>query len=161
VRGHLRLTGCTFTGQVKLLGAKVAGAMLLDGAALSNPAGAALTGMRAEIAGDLSMLGGLTCEGEVQLAGAHIGGSLLLDGARLSAPGRVVLAADNIEVRESIRAEGARLAGEACLRHAVIGGRLYLAGAAVPTREKQPCAARGSRPPRESSWGAGSPPTAR
>lgn len=131
VRGHLRLIGCSFVGEVKLLGAKVEGAMLLDGAAMSNPAGAALTGMRAEIAGDLSMLGSLTCEGEVQLAGAHVGGSLMADGARLSAPGRVVLAADNIEVRESVRAEGARLAGEVCLRHAVIGGGLYLAGAVV------------------------------
>jgi dihydrofolate reductase len=44
---------------------------------------------------------------------------------------RVVLAADNIEVRESIQAEDAHLAGEVCLRHAVIGGGLYLSGSTI------------------------------
>lgn len=63
------------------------------------------------------MVGGVTCEGEVLLAGARVGRSLMLDGARISAPGRVVLAADNIEVRESIQAEEAHLAARsACGR---------------------------------------------
>ena len=131
VRGHLRLADCSFTGELRLRGAKVAGGMLLAGVSLSNPAGVALNALRAEIAGDLSMVGGLTCEGEVLLAGARVGGSLLLDRSRISAPGRVVLAADNIDVRESIQAEQAHLAGEVCLQQAAIGGGLYLSGAEI------------------------------
>ena len=128
VRGHLRLSDCSFTGEVRLRGAKIAGGMLLAAASLSNPSGVALNALRAEVAGDLSMVGGLTCQGEVLLAGARIGGSLLLGRARISAPGRVVLAADNIEVRESIQAENAQVTGEVCLQQAAIGGGLYMSG---------------------------------
>lgn len=143
VRGHLRLADCSFTGEVRVRGAKIAGGMLLAGASLSNPAGVALNALRAEIAGDLSMVAGLACQGEVLLAGARIGGSLMLGGARISAPGRVVLAADNIEVQESIHAEEAHLAGEVCLRQAVIGGGLYLSGAKIVNPGEK--ALRGSR----------------
>lgn len=131
VRGHLRLADCSFTGEVRLRGAKIAGGMLLAGVSLSNPSGVAVNALRAEVAGDLSMVGGLTCEGEVLLAGARIGGSLLLGRARISAPGRAVLAADDIEVRESIQAEDAHLTGEVCLQQAAIGGGLYMSGTEI------------------------------
>lgn len=131
VRGHLRLIDCSFTGEVRLRGAKIAGGMLLASASLSNPGEVALNLHQAEIAADLSMVGGLKCEGGIRLADASIGGSLTLDRARISAPGRVVLAADNVKVGESIHAQEAHLAGEVCLQQAVIGGGLYLSGAKI------------------------------
>jgi hypothetical protein len=129
VSGHLRLTGCSFDGEVSLRGAKVAGGLLLDGARLSNPGGRSLDAERLQASGDVNMNDGFSSEGELWLVNARIGGSLALTGARLSNPGGRALSADNIRADGSVRARQAHVSGQVALRHAVLKGGLVLSGA--------------------------------
>jgi hypothetical protein len=86
VDGHLRMTGCSFTGEVTLRGAKIAGSLLLDGAQMRPAGGFALDADRVEVAGDVLLDSGFSAQGEVRLSNARLGGSLALADADMSAP---------------------------------------------------------------------------
>jgi hypothetical protein len=131
VDGHLGLTGCSFTGEVTLRGAKIAGGLLLDGAQMRPADGFALDANRVEVAGDVLLDGGFSAQGEVRLSNARLGGSLALADADLSARERPALSADNIRLDGSIRAYRAQIDGQIRLQHASLKGGLFLSGARV------------------------------
>src|ERR1035441_7148814 len=58
IDGHLRLNRCTVTGELKLLGARIAGGLLLDAAHVSNPGNMSINGERLEVAGDILLKNG-------------------------------------------------------------------------------------------------------
>ena len=129
VDGHLRMTGCSFTGEVTLRGAKIAGGLLLDGAQMRPAGGFALDADRVEVAGDVLLDSGFSARGEVRLSNARLGGSLALAEADMSAPERPALSADNIRIDGSIHAYRAKIDGQIRLQHASLKGGLFLSGA--------------------------------
>jgi hypothetical protein len=131
VDGHLRMTGCSFLGEVTLRGAKIAGGLLMDGARMRPAAGFALDADRVEVAGDALLDSGFSAHGEVRLSNARLGGSLALADAELSAPGQTALSADNIRIDGSIHGYRARVDGQIRLQHASLQGGLFLSGAQI------------------------------
>jgi hypothetical protein len=129
VDGHLRMTGCSFTGEVALRGAKIAGGLLLDGAQMRPAGGFALDADRVEVAGDVLLDGGFSAQGEVRLSNARLGGSLALADAEISARERPALSADNVRIEGSIHAYRAQIEGQIRLQHASLKGGLFLSGA--------------------------------
>ncbi len=82
VRGNLILDRLTATS-VDLRGAQIAGVLSLDGAILTNPNGATLTGGALTVGQGMSCGHGFTSKGEIGLYGARISQGLSFTGATL------------------------------------------------------------------------------
>lgn len=93
-------------GEFSMMSAHVSGTVSLDGAALINPGGHALTadGMRAGQGMSLRRKGDrrFTAQGMVRLLGTRIGNNLSLTGASLSNPHDKALAADGMVVDQGV-----------------------------------------------------------
>ena len=120
VAGSLVLRGLRSSGEVRLVGARVAGGLELHGARLHVPGAVALHARGVEVAGSV-WLRDATVRGEVNLVNAKVGGDLSCAGSRLSNPGAVAL-----------RASRATLAGNLFLDHGFAAdGQVRLAGTGV------------------------------
>jgi hypothetical protein len=129
VDGHLRLSGCTFTGDVHLPGARVTGGVLLERARVTTADRRALNCERISVGGDI-VARDLVADGELRLVDATLGGRLNLNGCRLSAPGAIALAASGL-TSGGVFAQGGTIVGETRLRRARLSGSLTLAGATL------------------------------
>lgn len=127
VEGILQMTGCRFTGPVRLGGAQVAGALFLDRTEITPPdtEWPALRLSHAAI-GDNLWASELRTHGEVTLNGTSIAGSATLDDARLSNPGSVALDAQTLVVEGDFHMRRMHTRGWIGLRGARITGRLDL-----------------------------------
>jgi hypothetical protein len=112
--------GLVVRGQVRLTGAKIAGALNLDGAELTDSAGMALDAGSLSVGTGLNAAG-LTTRGMVRLTGAKITGQLTLEGSRLSNPGGIALGASRCEAEELALWHAEQISGEVYLRFARFG----------------------------------------
>jgi hypothetical protein len=131
--------GFSARGEVRLLGARIGGQLVMQGATLKGRKGSggvvkALVADGIDVAGDVFLNDGFSAHGEVRLLGAHIGGQLGMPGATLNGKGGKGLAlnADHLVVGESMFCgEGFSAHGEVRLLGARVGGQLSLKGAAL------------------------------
>lgn len=124
VDGSLRLTGCRIRGPVRLAGAHISGALFLERAELTAPAGPqpVLQLKQATIEDELCAPR-LRTHGEIRLDGATITGSVDLNKAQLHHSGRAVLDAQSLVVE-----------GNVLMRHVDAVGWIGLGGARVAGR---------------------------
>ena len=127
-------------GEVRLLGATIGGQLVLNGASLANPDGAALSADRADITGSVFMHATeehrFEAIGAVRLPGAKIGGNLELDGASLANQDGHALSADGADITGSVFMSATEehrfeAKGEVRFLGAKIGGNLNFAGAVL------------------------------
>ena len=127
-------------GEIRLLGAKIGGVLVMNGAKLRNADGTVLHADRAEIVGDAFLdtadpEAPFEADGEIRLLGAKIGGQLVMTGAKLRNANGDALSADHAEISGSAILETADAAasfeadGEIRLLGAKIGGQLAMSGA--------------------------------
>jgi len=107
VDGPLFLRGSSFSGEIKLVGATINGALDCMGTTLKVSAGNALSADRAEIGGLLNLGQGVDINGNsqifrssgtIRLSGAKINGDLSCTGAQLIVENGDALFADNVEI---------------------------------------------------------------
>lgn len=129
VSGSLQLTDCVCDGQVRLIGAHIAGRCWLERARLNNPRDIAFYASRLRVGDDL-FSAEATVDGEYRLAGAQIGGTLVLTGATLRNPGGRAFWASNMSVGAALVArDGFTADGTMSLSNVRIGDGLDLSGA--------------------------------
>lgn len=128
VEGNLRLTGCHVTGEVRLPSARINGNLILNGAHLDNPDGAAISAEHLDVGSNLRGQDGFRCEGEILLTAARVGAAVNIDGARLRAPGGLAFGGSNMVVQVGMFARNMEVEGEVSLRFARVGGPLTLRG---------------------------------
>lgn len=135
VDGTLRLSRCRCTGPVRLIGTRISGTLLLNGARFGTDPGPpgwaiALSATRLTVGHDVVGHDGLTCDGEVRLNNAEIGGSIRFEGAQLRNPGGTALAAMDITVGAIANlCDGFAARGTVSLAFAKIGSRVCFDGA--------------------------------
>jgi uncharacterized protein YjbI with pentapeptide repeats len=81
--GSLELDECR-TQRIVLLGAKIEGSVVLNGARLTNENGTIFDAGRARVGGSVFFGDGFKAFGQMRLAGAHIGDQLILNGTELT-----------------------------------------------------------------------------
>lgn len=125
-------------GALCLLGAHVGGTCYFEGMELANDSGAALSGDRLRVGGNVHFHGltatGAGEPGTIRLLTARIDGDLYLEGARLANDAGPALHADRLEIGGSFDLAGAHITGAGeegalRLRDAGIAGQLRLPGA--------------------------------
>jgi hypothetical protein len=134
----MKVRGSGEYGALCLLGAHVGGNCYLEGAELTNDAGAALSGDRLRVDGNVHIEGliatGAAEPGTIRLLGAHIAGELYLEGARIANDSGPALYADSLHVGGNLDLTGASVAGAGevgalRLHAAEVGSQLRLPGA--------------------------------
>jgi hypothetical protein len=129
VDGTMRLSRCRCTGAVRLIGTRISGTLLLNGAHLGGLAATRLT-----VGHDVVGHDGLVCDGEVRLNNAEVGGAIGFQGAQLRNPGGAALSATDLTVGAVLSlCEGFTAAGTVRLAFAKIGSRLCFDGARLST----------------------------
>ncbi|MFF0519291.1 hypothetical protein ACFYTC_11355 [Actinomadura nitritigenes] len=130
VDGVLRMTDCRVPGQVRLGGARLAGAFFLERARLGEDgARKEVLHLNHSVIEDDFWAPGLEARGEIRLNGASVAGTLNLRGAVLLTPGGRAFDGENLTVASDLVATGARMEGEVSLRGAAIPGLLVLTSA--------------------------------
>ncbi|MDQ0790439.1 membrane-associated oxidoreductase [Streptomyces sp. B3I8] len=127
VDGVLRLTDCRITYQVRLGGARIAGALFLDGAHLtSSDTSEPVLQLNQVTIGDALWAPGLRVEGETRLESATVTGSVMLRDARFENPGATALQARTLTLDADLQAGCLVARGMLDLRGARIPGQLNL-----------------------------------
>lgn len=133
IDSNIRLSRCRSEGTVRLVGARLEGALILDGAQFSDPV-LAIDGTRLKVGSDIRAQHGFSCNGEFKLEGGDVAGSLFLEGAVLKNSPGVALRAAGLHVGGVINlcsglvAEGsiilsnAEAAGLVCFKNAELRG---------------------------------------
>jgi hypothetical protein len=103
IKGDLSLSdGFRAEGEVRLLGASIAGNLQCDGGTFKNHSGRALNADGIVVKGSVFLRNGFSAEGEVSLVGAQVGGDLsCVDGTFKNSAGSA-LSADGIDVKGSV-----------------------------------------------------------
>jgi hypothetical protein len=145
VDGPLFLRGSIFSGEIRLPGAQIKGALDCLGAKLKVAKGNALTADRAEIGGfvylqqghDLSgTMQGFESSGTIRLLGAKIKGDLSCSGAKLRVKEENALYADSAEIGGNVFLNnGFESTGTIRLPGVQIKGDLYCSGAKLRVKE--------------------------
>lgn len=116
--------GFQASGELRLLGAHVAGQLLFDGAAVDG----SLNADGLQVGGSMFCRDGFRAAAEIRLPGAHIHGQLDLDGAQL----RGGLRADGLQIDHDLVCEnGFRATAKIHLPGAHVAGQLSFDGAAL------------------------------
>lgn len=124
VAGTLNMNSARFTDRVRLAGARIEGALLLNGASIETD-GVALNAARLFVGQDLCAQRGFRSTGELVLNDAVVNGSLLLEGATISSPSGLALTAHGLEVRAIANCcDGFTAAGKVSFTAAKVGSRL-------------------------------------
>ena len=150
--GNLTIQGGAVTGQLRLAGARVSGALTVCAVAITSESGPALMADGLKVGdGDvgnavmdrLEATGGTSSEGAVSLTEAKVSGNLSLRGATLRNAAGPALTADGLSVQDVLMAgdadgrqfsaTGAGEQGTIRLTRAAITGQLSLEGATVVT----------------------------
>lgn len=140
VDGPLFLRGSIFSGEIRLPGAQIKGALDCLGAKLKVAKGNALTADRAEIGGFVYLQQGFESSGTIRLPGAKIKGDLSCSGAKLRVTEVDALFADGAKIggsvflniflnKDSKLREDFEATGTIRLPNARIGGVLSCSGA--------------------------------
>lgn len=136
VDGTMHCHDVQIAGQVRLIGAHIAGRLELDGARIVNDHGPAISADGLAVDNGLFCRAGhkddhraFTATGEIGMSGARIRGGLVLDGARLSNPDDATLAADQISVDGGLFCREITSQGQIRLRSARVTGLFTLATA--------------------------------
>lgn len=117
------------TGEVRLVGAKIGGALNCSGGAFKNEGGNALNADGINVVGDVFLGATFKAAGEVRLLGAKIGGDLNFSGGSFQNQETHALAADGINVGGSVfMAKDFKAVGEVRLLGAKIGSILDCSG---------------------------------
>ncbi|MFO1090041.1 MAG: hypothetical protein U1E46_10760 [Hyphomicrobiales bacterium] len=126
-RGDMTLRAADVSGEVRLAGARIGGALILDGASIAQPGGLAL------VAEDLSArsveMRAANVRGGVDVGRSRIGADLDLAGATIENAGQVALDGEAVEADGDLVLRRAVIAGEVKLASARLGGDLDLSGA--------------------------------
>ncbi|MFJ7067785.1 membrane-associated oxidoreductase [Streptomyces sp. NPDC101115] len=125
VEGMVQLSDCRFGGLVRLGGARIEGALFMNGCDISPPDTSEWPALRLGHAtiGDNLYAPGLRTRGEVRLSGASVAGSVTLDRATLRHPSGAALDAQTLTVGSDL-----------LMRHVHVEGWIGLRGARVPGR---------------------------
>jgi hypothetical protein len=120
----LGLTGCRSTREISLMGARIGGALFLNGAELTGPV-TALDGTWLSVGTDVLARDGFTGRGALLLDNAEIGGSLRWEGAVLDNPDGVALSGQDLRVGANADlCDGFSANGAVRLRYAEVTSRL-------------------------------------
>lgn len=139
--------GFSTKGEMRLLGADIAGSLWMDGAQLEAGGGSgtsALSVDRVRIAEGM-LCKGLSAKGEIRLHGANIGGFLAMDGATFEGNERQdgafdpAFNASRATIGGSVHCAEVSMTGELRLIGAKIGGQLGLLGARLVNRPDRTC----------------------
>jgi hypothetical protein len=130
IDGHLWLNRCTITDEARLMGARIAGGLLLEAAQVRGSGSAALNAERIVLGGDL-VCRDADFQGSFHIYHANVSGSIDLDRVRIAHVGDVAMGADSIAVEGGLYCREASVAGEVRLRHARINGALTFTGATL------------------------------
>jgi hypothetical protein len=146
VDGPLFLRGSSFSGEIRLVGAKINGSLDCMGATLKVKGGNALSADRAEIGGFLNLGQGTDLSGNpqifesngtIRLSGAKINGDLSCTGAKLMVENGDALFADNVEILgNAYLYRGFESKGTIRLPAAQIKGDLCCSGAKLRVKER-------------------------
>lgn len=129
IGGALDLSRCVCDGQVRLVGANIAGRLLLSSATVNNPGDVALYASRLRVEDDV-FSDDAVVTGEYRLAGARIGGALALSRAKLDDPGGHAFYASNLSVGAGLVARhGLSVNGGIALSNVSVADGLDLSGA--------------------------------
>ena len=124
VDGNLRLNNCLSTGQIRLVGTRVTGTVMLSGAHLGGHA-TPFSATRLVVGNDILGTEGLVCEGELKLNNAEVAGAVRLEGAQLRNPGGIALSAVDITVGAIVNCcEGFAATGKVTFSYSTIHSRL-------------------------------------
>ncbi|HTV06210.1 MAG TPA: hypothetical protein VME86_12650 [Acidobacteriaceae bacterium] len=145
VDGPLFLRGSIFSGEIRLVGAQIKGALDCLGAKLTVKGENALSADRAEVGGMLNLGQGkdlsgnpqiFESNGTVRLLGAKIAGDLNCSGAKLTVKGENALYADNAEIEGNVFLyKGFESTATVRLPEAKIKGMLSCSGAKLRVKE--------------------------
>src|SRR2546423_5541110 len=113
--------GFECVGSLRLLNAKVGGALRLEDARLSNPGGVALDARNLTVGTVANCCDGFQADGEVQLHYAKIYNSLCVENAKLSNPGGVALNGRYLDTNRLTLRPAPPVDGNIDLRYARIG----------------------------------------
>ncbi|MGF1594112.1 MAG: hypothetical protein ACFCUW_12570 [Kiloniellaceae bacterium] len=143
VDGSLRLNRAFRSeSAVDLIGAKIGGQLLCNGATFVAENGVALAADGIVVDHGIFLSDGFRAEGEVRLIGAKVSGTLSFDDAKFINEGGVAIAADRISVRGSVYLEdGFSAIGEVRFNGAEIRGNLSCGGGTI--RSSHGCAFQG------------------
>ena len=97
IDGNLQITRCRSAGQIRLIGARINGTLILNGSQLTS-SDIALQATRLAVGNDILARKGFSCTGRLDLNNADVGGSIRLEGAQLSHPGETALSALDLRV---------------------------------------------------------------
>ena len=112
-------------GEFRLIGARLAANLTLEGGTFDNPGGVAVNLERA-VAGSVNG-DGLTCHGRLSMIGARISGDVSLARAVLeSGAGTCALNAERAQIDGTLVLQEAKALGEVNLRSVRVGERLLL-----------------------------------
>ncbi|MGW4496661.1 membrane-associated oxidoreductase [Streptomyces sp. NPDC004376] len=127
IEGALEMRGCRMRGPVRLAGAQISGALVLERAEFTAPDGSdpVLRLNQASVGGDL-WAPEIRAHGQIRLTGASVAGRISIQDAEFDNPGGIALDAQNLTVQGHIRARCLRARGRIELRGAHIPGRLDL-----------------------------------
>ncbi|MBB5872745.1 hypothetical protein F4553_006179 [Allocatelliglobosispora scoriae] len=142
VHGSIDLTGIISTGEVRLLRAKVGGALILEGSQLSSAeTGVALMASQAHFGSSVRFIRS-TVEGQVRLIGARIGGVLNARSATFRNPGQLCFQAERIEVdegiwfnREDVDSDSSTVEGRVTIDGARVAGSVDFSGCTMSAPE--------------------------
>jgi hypothetical protein len=133
VHGPLFLRRIQSDGEIRLLGAEIAGQLDCNGAKL-RAKGNALHADRAKIGGSVFLTDGFESEGMIRLFGAEITGQLNCTGAKLKAKGNAIYA-DGVKIGGDVfLMDGFESDGEIRLLGAEIAGQLACNGAKLKAK---------------------------
>ena len=126
-------------GEVRLLGATVAGNLECDNSQFINRGGKALSADGLNVAGGVLLRNGFKAEGEVRLPEAAIGGNLDCIAGQFVNKDRKALFADGLKVDGNVfLRDGFKAEGEVHLLGATIGGNLDCVGGNSSTKIGKP-----------------------
>ncbi|HEX3816427.1 MAG TPA: hypothetical protein VHX59_26600, partial [Mycobacteriales bacterium] len=122
--------GFTATGELRLIGARIAGNLNIGAGAISNPDGHVISGDGLEVGG-VTSFDNAHLAGETRLVDAHLGGLDLSGGTFQNAGRAAILASGLVVTGSAIGRDGLRVNGQLDFTGASFGGGLDLDGAVV------------------------------
>ncbi|MBG0562944.1 oxidoreductase [Actinoplanes aureus] len=129
ITGGMTLEDSVVTGRVDMVGTRLHGVLVLDGARLSGPS-RTLDGSHLSAASSILARNGFVSDGPIWLGGATVAGSLRWSGATVRNPGGCAVDAPGIKVGGVVDLTGGFTAeGSIRMSNAEVGGLLSVQGA--------------------------------
>jgi hypothetical protein len=139
VGGTLACPDLVVDGETRASNCRISAELIMRGARLENPGGAALSAGGLEVAGGAFLSQGFSARGECTLIGARLAANLSVKGSVFDNPGGTALSLERASIG-MLNAQEVSCRGQMNLAGADVGGDVNLAGAALETgdRERHP-----------------------